>query len=584
MIQYAREIAFLLRGCRRALLSAFGLCSLSAAMDMICMVLLPIFLYATLTGSLASGVRLPFAPLLREWMPAYANLALAVVAAFALRGALSLYVGARLTRLSEAIRATLTHRLAHFYLTCPYQHFTGRTVSWALTMVGAYAGTFAGSVALPLLRLLLDVVTMLVIFAVLLVVDHRVVGVTAMALIGIGCAYYLAVRRASARQSRRLTELQASFGQQLTRSLHSPREVRVFQLQSHFLSGMEDVLLRAADAQAKLTVIGSLPRVLGELTLIGLALGYLAYRTRMGADAALMMSQLGMLGFAGLRLLSSFSLMLGNLAALRGGRHATGLLAGELGSVPAATPATVAATGPPPAAFESLELRDVSFAYAAERPVLKGVSLHIARGESIGIVGPSGAGKSTLGDLLLGLLVPTAGIILLNGREQRLDTTTWWRLAGFVPQAVFLSNDSLTRNIAFGVPDAAIDRVRVARAASLAQLDDVVAALPAGLESVIGDYGVRLSGGQRQRVAIARALYHERQFLVLDEATSALDSETEIAVVGAVASLRGTVTTFIIAHRRSTLAGCDAIVEIIDGRASVVRQQPTAPRVSARGA
>ncbi|MEK6806995.1 MAG: ABC transporter ATP-binding protein [Pseudomonadota bacterium] len=574
MIRYAREVAYLLRGCGRSLAAGFGLCSASAAMDLVCMILLPLFLFATLTGSFAFASSQPAASLVTRWFPTYDSLVYTVIGAFLLRGALSLYVSARLTRLSEAIRTTLIRKLARHYLTSPYQQFTSRSVAWALTMVGAYTGTFAGSVALPLLRLLLDLMTMAAIFGFLMIIDHRVVGITVLTLTVVAVMYYLSVRRASERQSKRLSELQASLGQHLSRSLHSPREVRVFQLQSHFLSGIEDVLHKGADAQAKLTVIGSMPRVLGELTLIGLALGYLVYRTSGGVDSALMMSQLGLLGFAGLRLLPAFAMSLGNVAALRAGRHVTGLLAKELQSLPMLPPARASAKAGTPTPFESLELRGVSFAYAADRPVLEQVSLRINRGESVGVVGSSGTGKSTLGDLILGLLEPTGGEVLVNGSPARLGTESWWHTVGFVPQAVFLSNDTLLHNIAFGVPETAIDRGKVARAASMAQLDEVIRQLPQGLDSMIGDYGVMLSGGQRQRVAIARALYHERQFLVLDEATSALDTETEKAVVQAVASLRGSVTTFIIAHRRSTLDSCDVIVEVKEGRLTVVERAP----------
>ncbi len=578
MLQYAREIAFLLQGCGRALLWAFLLCGLSAVLDLVCMVLLPLFLFATLAGpdTITSGF-LPIKAI--GWLTgSYETLVTAVIIAFLMRGAVSLYVGGRLTRLSETIRATLTGRIAHHYLTCPFQEFMARSVAWALTMVGDYTGAFAGSVALPLLRLLLDFLTMAAILGFLLFVDHRVVGMTAVVLAGVAVAYYFAVRRISERQSRRLSDLQASFSQHMSRSLHSPREVRLFQLQAHFIGGMQEVLNKSADAQARLTVIGSIPRVLGEFVLIGLALGYLYYRTRTGIDTALMMSQMGLLAFAGLRMLPAFAQALSNISALRAGRHVTGLLAKELniarsGSQPAllhGEPQGASRTEP----LESLELRDISFAYSeTSRPILQRVSLRIYRGESIGVVGPSGAGKSTLGDLLLGLIEPTGGDILVNGCPARLGREEWWQIAGFVPQAVFLSNDTLLRNIAFGVPDAAIDRRKAERVASMAQLDDVIRTLPQGLDTLIGDYGARLSGGQRQRVAIARALYRERQFLVLDEATSALDSETEQAIVRAVSSLRGSVTTFIIAHRRSTLDGCDLLVEIRKGQLFVLERR-----------
>lgn len=578
MSSYPREIAFLLQGCVRPILSAFVLCGLSAAVDMMCMVLLPLFLFTTLTGAEPVSARIPLAEALNQLIPSYDALVGIVIAVFLLRGALSLYVGAQLTRLSETIRAALIRRIAHHYLTCPYQDYVSRSVAWALTMVGAYTGTFAGSVALPLLRLLLDLLTIVAILGFLLFVDHRVVGLIAVVLAAVATGYYLAVRRVSERHSRRLSELQARFNQHLSRALHAPREVRIFQLQSHFLEGMQEVFSKSADAIAQLSVVGSLPRVLGELTLIGLALGYLVYRIHSGIDTSLLISQLGLLAFAGLRMLPAFALSMSNVATLKAGRHATGLMVKELRGVASAprSAAANAAIGPATATelFQSLELRNVSFAYNKNASsIVYGVDLLIKAGESIGLVGVSGAGKSTLGDILLGLLKPTEGEILVNGVPSRLDSDQWWQTVGFVPQTVFLSNDTLVRNIAFGVPDGEIDRTKARRVASMAQLDDVIQASFMGLDTPVGDYGVRLSGGQRQRVAIARALYRERQFLVLDEATSALDDETEKAVVRAVSSLRGTVTTFIIAHRRSTLEGCDWLVEIRDGKLSVLERR-----------
>jgi ABC-type bacteriocin/lantibiotic exporter with double-glycine peptidase domain len=571
MTHYARQIASLVQGSERALLAAFLLCLASGALDILCMALLPVFLFATLVGRDAIGASMPLLAEVSRWLPTYGGLAAGIVVAFLLRGGLGLYVGACMTRLSERIRARLTQRLLRFYLACSFQEFRQRSVADVLTVVGAYVQTFAGTVALPLLRLLLDLVTVLAILGFLLVLDYRVVGVAGPALVAVGTAYYFAVRRATERQSRRLSELQSAMGQHLSRALHSPREVRVFQLQPHFLSSLDDVLQRTADAQARLTVIGSLPRVLGELTLIGLALGYVAFRMGRGLDSTLLLSHLGLLAFVGLRLLPTFAQMLANVAALRAGRHVTGLLARELDALGAGPAAQAGTMDAPPPRFESLELREISFAYEpGARPVLDRVSLTLRRGESIGIVGGSGAGKSTLGDVVLGLLRPTGGQVLLNGHAATLDNATWWHTVGFVPQAAFLSNDTLLRNIAFGVPDAAIDRARAQRAASMAQLDGVIGALPKGLDAPIGDYGMRLSGGQRQRVAIARALYQERQVLVLDEATSALDVETEKAIVEAVACLRGAVTTFIIAHRRSTLDACDAVYELQHGRLAAV--------------
>jgi ATP-binding cassette subfamily C protein len=197
------------------------------------------------------------------------------------------------------------------------------------------------------------------------------------------------------------------------------------------------------------------------------------------------------------------------------------------------------------------------------------VNLRIKPGESIGIVGPTGAGKSTLVDVLLGLLRPTTGRVLLDGAELSGLERAWHRLVGYVPQDPYVLDDTVRRNIAFGVPDTQIDEHRLARACSLAQLEDVIRVLPDGLDTWLGEKGARLSGGQRQRVAIARALYGEPAVLVFDEATAALDNLTEREVTRAIAALHGTRTLIVIAHRLSTVQGCDRLIFLQDGRVAV---------------
>jgi len=213
----------------------------------------------------------------------------------------------------------------------------------------------------------------------------------------------------------------------------------------------------------------------------------------------------------------------------------------------------------------------VSFVYAdAPRAALQDVNIVIRRGESVGIVGPTGAGKSTLVDVLLGLLTPTSGRVLLDGEDLRGKERAWQRQVGYVPQDPYLLDDTLRRNIAFGVPDSVIDEQRVARASALAQLDEFVRQLPEGIETVIGEDGVRLSGGQRQRVAIARALYQDPAVLVFDEATAALDNQTEREVTRAIAALHGQRTLIVIAHRLSTVEDCDRLIFLQDGLVAAI--------------
>jgi len=215
----------------------------------------------------------------------------------------------------------------------------------------------------------------------------------------------------------------------------------------------------------------------------------------------------------------------------------------------------------------SLSCEDVSFGYEGGPPLaIDKVSFTIERGQSIGIVGPTGAGKSTLVDILLGLLPPTTGRVLIDGEPLEGRERAWQRQIGYVSQDVYLLDDTLRRNIAFGMPDGAIDEGRLAAAVAQARLDEVVAALPSRLETVVGENGIRLSGGQRQRVAIARALYHDPPVLFFDEATAALDNQTEREVTEAIANVHGTRTVIAIAHRLSTVKNCDRLIYLRDGK------------------
>jgi ABC-type multidrug transport system fused ATPase/permease subunit len=216
---------------------------------------------------------------------------------------------------------------------------------------------------------------------------------------------------------------------------------------------------------------------------------------------------------------------------------------------------------------DTLACEHVSFGYEGGPPyAIEDVSFTIRRGQSIGIVGPTGSGKSTLVDVLLGLLQPTLGRVVIDGQPLEGRERAWQRQIGYVSQDIYLLDDTLRRNIAFGIPDSAIDEERLAIAVQQARLDEVIAALPQKLDTIVGENGIRLSGGQRQRVAIARALYHDPPLLFFDEATAALDNQTEREVTEAIATVRGTRTVIAIAHRLSTVKNCDQLIYLRDGR------------------
>jgi ATP-binding cassette, subfamily B, bacterial PglK len=230
-----------------------------------------------------------------------------------------------------------------------------------------------------------------------------------------------------------------------------------------------------------------------------------------------------------------------------------------------------------------LALDDVSFRYRVDGPwVLRGVDVRIARGGRVGFVGRTGSGKSTLLDIVMGLLQPTTGTVLVDGQPLSDNNRRAWQARiAHVPQHVFLADATLAENIAFGVEPGAIDMVRVRDAARQAQIDDFIEAAPAGYQTPAGERGVQLSGGQRQRIGIARALYRDADILVLDEATSALDDATESAVMKAIEGLGSEMTVLIIAHRLTTLSGCDIVIRLTDGGRIDANPEPIVGQMAA---
>lgn len=218
---------------------------------------------------------------------------------------------------------------------------------------------------------------------------------------------------------------------------------------------------------------------------------------------------------------------------------------------------------------ESIELKDITYAYpGTDKLIFDHADMTIPIGSSVGIVGTSGAGKSTVVDILLGLLEVREGTVYADGVDVKRNYRRWLKNIGYIPQMIFMLDDTIGKNVAFGVPEDKIDEARLWEVLREAQLDEFIKTLPDGLETGIGERGIRLSGGQRQRIGIARALYHDPEVLVLDEATSALDNDTEKAIMDSINRLHGKKTLIIIAHRLQTIEKCDIVYRVENGKAT----------------
>lgn len=221
-----------------------------------------------------------------------------------------------------------------------------------------------------------------------------------------------------------------------------------------------------------------------------------------------------------------------------------------------------------------IEMKDITYSYpGTDKLIFDHADLTIPVGASVGIVGTSGAGKSTVVDILLGLLEVKTGIICADGVNVKEHYRKWLKNIGYIPQMIFMLDDTIRKNVAFGVPEEKIDEDRLWEVLREAQLDEFIRTLPDGLDTGIGERGIRLSGGQRQRIGIARALYNNPEVLILDEATSALDNDTEAAIMESINRLHGKKTLIIIAHRLQTIEKCDIIYRVENGKAAVERDR-----------
>lgn len=357
------------------------------------------------------------------------------------------------------------------------------------------------------------------------------------------------------------------------------KETRVIGCGSFFEQQLQAQADRYAVAEGAFLGFSNLPRYMLEAFLITFLIGFtFIFLVSQQEDTQNLNSVLGIFAMASIRLLPAAGNVVSSLNSIRHSSYSLQKLYTDLKELEqlereSGTPLLSAQPGwkdSPVGVMpfnRQVNLKHVVYRYPeTEEAALHGISLNVKRGESIGLIGRSGAGKTTLVDVLLGLLVPQSGDIQVDDTSIYSNLRAWQNLVGYIPQTIFLMDDTLEQNIAFGVPKERIDRARLESAIQAAQLAELVQDLPQGLQTQLGERGVRLSGGQRQRVGIARALYHDREILVLDEATAALDSETETLVSDAIRSLSGQKTLIVIAHRLTTLEGCDRIYRLEKGR------------------
>ena len=494
-----------------------------------------------------------------------------LVLGFILTGLVVKLVGQyQIIRFGHGRNHSFSRRLLAHYLDQPYAWHLSRNSAGLGAAILSECDRVVGFALLPALKLLAQSVTLVFLIGFLVMVSP---GVALAAALGIGGTYgliFVFVRKRLTRLGGRQALANAGRYRVAQEAFGGIKDVKLMGLEARYGSTYDAPSRELVETATMSQTIGELPRFLLEAIAFGglvlIILGLLIVQEARLADV---LPTLGVFGFAVLKIFPAIQQIYHALTQMRFAAPVLTKLHDELrGSVPAAASVDSAVVAPLPVT-RVLALEDLRFAYpAAGRAALDGLSLSIKANTTVGIVGGTGAGKTTAVDLILGLLTPDSGRITVDGTPLGPDTLRAWQNAiGYVPQQIFLTDDTVAANIAFGLPPEARDPAAIERAARLAELHDfVIRDLPQGYDTEVGERGVRLSGGQRQRIGIARALYHDPAVLILDEATSALDNLTERAVMDAVRNLAHAKTIIMIAHRLTTVRACDTIFLIEYGK------------------
>jgi ABC-type bacteriocin/lantibiotic exporter with double-glycine peptidase domain len=441
----------------------------------------------------------------------------------------------------------------------PYAYHIQRNTSEIIASINKVQ-LIAGEVLAPLMYAVVATVISAFIIAGLVMIDPLVALISGLGFAVIYLAASVTCRPRLRRNSAVIAHAQGWRVQAMQEGLGGIRDILIDRSQPVFTDTYERAEAGLRDARTKNVLFATAPRFIVEgAGMVLIALVAVMVTSRPGGLAQAV-PVLGALALGAQRLLPLAQQIYAGWAQASGNRQN---LADVVALLERPAPHQAEAGAPLP--FEkSLVLDHVGYAYGRGRAhVLSGINLEIPKGARVGIAGKTGSGKSTLTDLVIGLLEPSAGEIRVDGvRLSAVNRAAWQKNIAHVPQSIFLADASVLENIAFGVKRQEIDRERARRAAEQAELAEVIDALPQGYDTRVGERGIQLSGGQRQRIGIARALYKQANVLVFDEATSALDTETESAVMAAIERLDRSLTILIIAHRLSTLEGCDMVVRL----------------------
>jgi ABC-type multidrug transport system fused ATPase/permease subunit len=485
-------------------------------------------------------------------------------------------------RFSFNQKGKICSRLLKAYLEAPYTFFLKKNTSRLIQNIIIETQKFCDGCMLPFLDTISNFIVVLILLSLLAKTNVLFLVMVSAILIPVFLIFHRLKNRL-VKWGREGSESQTEMIRIINHGLGGFKDTRIIGCEAYFEKQLEHQVNIHENAATSLYTSQALPRIIIEALLIIFVVFFVSISQFVSRGEQDITPVLGVFAIASIRLLPSASQLVSGMNILQNTSYVLDMLYFDLKEIeqekleknillnqslsignslddkhfPSRTMPFM----------EQVELKNISYTYPdTSKPAIENISLILRKGQSIAFIGKSGAGKTTLVDVILGLLMPEKGDILVDGISTYPNIRGWQNLIGYIPQSIYLMDDTVESNIAFGVPDHLINLERLDKAIRAAQLTELIEELPDGIKTVVGERGIRLSGGQRQRIGIARSLYHEREILVLDEATSALDNETESLVTEAIRSLSGQKTIIIIAHRLTTVEHCDCVYLLEKGR------------------
>ena len=473
-------------------------------------------------------------------------------------------------KFSMNIKRNISVKLLESCLAHPYEFFLNSNTADLLRTITSDTNDFY-QVVINVLMIATNGFTATAICIYLLITNVVITLVIALALLICAGAIILVLNKRYRKYGVLNHDYIAILNKALLQTLNGVKEIKIIGNEKFFISKYNDNLKKQAGYNTKFQVFSSIPKQMIEVVCISGILLYMAYNILFTGNYSKLMTQIAVFCVGAYKLLPSVNAIMAYTSTVLFNKASVDCIYENIVEANKYL-STHTVNSIDDNTEKKIEFNnvfsgdDLTFKYKnSDRYVLKDVDIRISKGESVGFIGVSGGGKTTLADIMIGLLIPEKGKVKIDGVDINEYRGSIGGLIGYIPQQIYLTDDSIMNNVAFGINENQIDENKVWQALKKAKLDDFVASLPKGIETEVGERGTRLSGGQRQRIGIARALYRNPDILVLDEATSALDNETEKEVMSAINGLKGSKTIIMIAHRLSTIKNCDTVYEVKNG-------------------